>query len=124
MSELEQGNSASVTRKPPATKKPRRPRSSATPPKRQPPYQVVVLNDNDHTFAYVIEGLVRFCGHSIERAYQLAEDVHHSGRAIVWSGTLEVAELKRDQLKGMGPDFYASRVVNYPLGVVLEPMPQ
>lgn len=93
-------------------------------PKRQPPYQLVVLNDNDHTFAYVIEGLVRFCGHDVEKAYELAATVHHTGRAIVWSGMLETAELKRDQLRGMGPDFYAPKVVNYPLGVLLEPMPQ
>jgi ATP-dependent Clp protease adaptor protein ClpS len=122
MSQQEQGDRASVIEKPPAKKKPRPARASPT-PKRQPPYQVVVLNDNDHTFAYVIEGLVRFCGHNIERAYQLAKDVHQQGRAVVWSGTLEVAELKRDQLKGMGPDFYARKAVTYPLGVVLEPMP-
>ncbi len=93
-------------------------------PKRQPPYQVVVLNDNDHTFAYVIEGLVRFCGHDVEKAYEIATMVHHSGRAIAWTGMLEVAELKQEQLKAMGPDFYAPKVVTYPLGVVLEAMPQ
>ncbi|HEX8524166.1 MAG TPA: ATP-dependent Clp protease adaptor ClpS [Tepidisphaeraceae bacterium] len=93
-------------------------------PKRQPPYQIVVLNDEDHTFAYVIEGLVRFCGHDVEKAYELATTVHQQGRAIVWTGMLEVAELKRDQLKAMGPDFYAPKVVTYPLGVLLEPMPQ
>lgn len=122
MSQQEQENGASVVEEPPAKTTPR-PARASTMPKRQPPYQVVILNDEDHTFAYVIEGLVRFCGHSIERACQLAEDVHHRGRAVVWSGALEVAELKRDQLKGMGPDFYAPRVVKYPLGVVLEPMP-
>ena len=114
----DQTNSAVAEQAKPAQAKPQ------SKPKRQPPYQVVVLNDEDHTFAYVIEGLVRFCGHNIERAFQLATTVHHSGRAAVWTGSLEVAELKRDQLKGMGPDFYAERVVTYPLGVVLEPMPQ
>ena len=90
----------------------------------QPLYHVILLNDEDHTFAYVIEGLIKFCNHKFERAYQLATQVHRTGRAAVWTGMLELAELKRDQLRGMGPDFYASQPVNYPLGVKLEPMPQ
>jgi len=104
----------------PPKKAPAKPQSR---PKRQPPYAVIVLNDEDHTFAYVIEGLIKFCNHKFERAYQLASQVHRTGKAVVWTGTLELAELKRDQLRGMGPDFYASRPVNYPLGVKLEPMP-
>jgi ATP-dependent Clp protease adaptor protein ClpS len=92
-------------------------------PKRQPPYAVVVQNDDDHTYAYVIEGLCRFCGHSPSSAFKLAEQIDRTGRAPVWTGVLEVAELKRDQLRGMGPDFYAMRPVNYPLAVTLEPLP-
>ena len=71
----------------------------------------------------MIEGLVKFCNHKFERAYQLAGQVHRTGKAAVWTGTLELAELKRDQLRSMGPDFYAPKPVNYPLGVKLEPMP-
>src|SRR5437773_2539443 len=112
---------------PPAPTKPakeKKPKPADPKPKFQPPYAVVVLNDNDHTFEYVIEGLMRFCGHSAEKAFKLAEQIHRTWRAAVWSGTMEVAELKRDQLRGMGPDFYAKRVVTYPLGVLIEPMPQ
>jgi ATP-dependent Clp protease adaptor protein ClpS len=111
---------------PPAPAKPakeKKPKPADPKPKFQPPYAVVVLNDNDHTFEYVIEGLMRFCGHSAEKAFKLAEQIHRTGRAAVWTGTMEVAELKRDQLRGMGPDFYAKRVVTYPLGVLIEPMP-
>ena len=46
-----------------------------------------------------------------------------TGRAIVWSGTKEVAELKRDQIREYGPDVYASVKVTFPLGVVIEPLP-
>src|SRR5688572_1530236 len=87
-------------------KAPAKPR---TKPKPQPPYAVIVLNDEDHTFAYVIEGLMKFCHHKFERASQLASQVHRTGSAVVWTGTLELAELKRDQLRTMGPDFYASK---------------
>jgi ATP-dependent Clp protease adaptor protein ClpS len=91
--------------------------------KPQPPYAVIVLNDDDHTYAYVIEGLIKYCNHKFERAFELAKQVDRTGSAVVWTGTLELAELKRDQLRGMGPDFYAARLVTYPLGVKLEPMP-
>ena len=57
------------------------------------------------------------------QAYLLALAIHCAGRAIVWSGSKEVAELKRDQVRGAGPDFYAARKVDFPLGVTIEPLP-
>ena len=93
-------------------------------PKRQPPYAVVVLNDDDHTYEYVILGLSKVFGYSTEKSFQLAQTIDRTGRAVVWTGMLEVAELKRDQIVGLGPDTWARRPVKYPLGVVLEPLPQ
>ena len=46
----------------------------------------------------------------------LTLQVHNQGRAIVWSGSREVAELKRDQIRSAGPDFYAEQKVDFPLG--------
>ncbi len=91
--------------------------------KRQPPYAVIVLNDDLHTFEYVILTLCKVCGHSTEKAYGLATQIHNEGRAVVWSGTLELAELKRDQITGFGVDTFASKPVEFPLGVEIEPMP-
>ncbi len=91
-------------------------------PKQQPRYAVVVLNDDVHTFEYVILALAKVFGYSTERGHQLASEVHTTGRAIVWTGALEHAELKRDQLRGMGPDVFASKPVTFPLGVELEPV--
>ena len=91
--------------------------------KKQPPYAVVVHNDDYHTWAYVIEVLQRVCGHPLETAYTLTAQIHYSGQARVWSGALEVAELKRDQIRGFGPDDYAPRPVKFPLGVTIEPLP-
>ena len=93
-------------------------------PKRQPPYAVIVENDDDHSYEYVILGLCKVCGHSVEKAFQLASTIDREGRAAVWTGSLEVAELKRDQIIGLGPDFFARDPVMYPLGVRLEPLPQ
>ena len=96
---------------------------SKTKPKRQPPYAVIVHNDDKHTWPYVIDVLQRICGHSKPQAYQLTEQVHYTGQAIVWTGALEVAELKRDQIRAFGTDFYAPEAVTFPLGVTIEPLP-
>jgi len=94
-----------------------------TRPKKQPPYAVVVENDDKHTFAYVIEVLQRVCGHNKAKAFLLTTQIHMSGRAAVWTGTMELAELKRDQIRGFGPDHYADVSVTFPLGVTIEPVP-
>ena len=70
----------------------------------QPPYHVVLLNDDDHSYAYVIAMLKYLFGHPIERGFQLAEQVDKTGRAIVLTTTLDHAELKRDQIHAYGPD--------------------
>lgn len=92
-------------------------------PKRQPPYAVIVHNDEEHTFLYVIDILMKVCGHPKEKAFVLTNQVHVAGKAVVWSGAMEVAELKRDQIRGFGPDFYAEKTVRFPLAVTIEPMP-
>lgn len=91
--------------------------------KRQPPYAVIVENDEFHTWPYVIDVLQRVCGHNKQRAFVLTSSIHHLGEAVVWTGTLELAELRRDQIRGFGDDFYAEKPVKFPLGVRLEPMP-
>lgn len=74
-------------------------------PKRQPPYHVVLLDDDDHTYEYVIGMLRKLFGHTAERAYQLAEQVDQNGNVIVDTTTMERAELKRDQIHAFGRDW-------------------
>lgn len=90
---------------------------------RQPGYAVVVENDDLHTFEYVTEGLQKVCGHSLQKAFLLALEIDSQGRAIVWSGTKELAELKRDQIRGLGPDHFGPKPVTFPLGTYIEPLP-
>ncbi len=92
-------------------------------PKTQPPYAVIVHDDDFHTYEYVMEVLQKVCGHDLQKAFILTQAVDLTGRAVVWSGTKEVAELKRDQIRGFGPDFHATQTVKFPLGVTIEPMP-
>jgi ATP-dependent Clp protease adaptor protein ClpS len=72
--------------------------------RRMPPYNVVVLNDEDHTFEYVIEMLIKLFAHSLPRAKELTWEVHSRGRAIVYTTHKEKAELKRDQVLAYGAD--------------------
>jgi ATP-dependent Clp protease adaptor protein ClpS len=92
-------------------------------PKTQPPYAVIVENDELHTWLYVIEVLQKVFGYDEQKAYVLTAQVHFMGEAIVWSGALELAELKRDQIRGFGPDVYATKPVEFPLGVRIETLP-
>src|SRR5436305_14458904 len=77
--------------------------------KRQPPYNVVLLNDDDHSFEYVILMLQELFGHPVEKGYQMAVEVHTKGRVIVDTTTMERAELKRDQIHAYGPDHRIER---------------
>jgi ATP-dependent Clp protease adaptor protein ClpS len=92
-------------------------------PKRLPPHAVVLYNDDLHTFAYVIETLMKVFGYSEQKCYDLTVQVHNAGRGIVWSGAKEVAELKCEQIRSAGPDFYAQKKVDFPLRATVEPLP-
>ena len=86
----------------PATAKPRP--ASKPDPKPLPPYHVVLLDDNHHTYAYVIEMLASVFSHPKEKGYELAKEVDTAGRAIVCTTHKEKAELKRDQIHAFGTD--------------------
>ncbi len=108
---------------PPQVEQDERKEPAKAKPKKQPPYAVVLFNDDEHTFQYVIETLSKVFGYPLEKCFTLTEQVHQQGRGIVWSGTLELAELKRNQIRSAGPDFYAAKKIDFPLGVTVEPMP-
>jgi ATP-dependent Clp protease adaptor protein ClpS len=69
-----------------------------------PLWHVVLLNDDDHTYEYVIEMLCELFGLSRERAYQCAVTVDREGRVVVDTTSRERAELKCEQIHGFGPD--------------------
>lgn len=73
-------------------------------PKQQPRYHVVLWDDNDHSYDYVIRMMQELFGYSVERGYQMACEVDKVGRVICLTTTLEHAELKRDQIHAFGRD--------------------
>jgi ATP-dependent Clp protease adaptor protein ClpS len=89
--------------------------------RRQPPYHVILHNDDDHTFEYVITMMQELFGHPREKGYQIALEVHNSGRAVVLTTTREHAELKRDQIHAYGPDPLSSRECKGSMSASIEP---
>lgn len=69
-----------------------------------PQYNVILLNDDDHTYDYVIVMLASIFGHSQEKAFLMAKEVDNSGRVIVDTTSKERAELKQEQIHGFGAD--------------------
>ncbi len=66
-------------------------------------WRVIVLNDDHNTFDGVASALARTIpGMSLDQGYAMADRIHNSGRAVVWSGPKEPAELYWEQLKGSG----------------------
>ena len=66
-------------------------------------WRVIVRNDDHNTFDHVAFTLARYIpGISVPQGYQIADRIHFSGRALVWSGLREPAELYWEQLNDAG----------------------
>jgi ATP-dependent Clp protease adaptor protein ClpS len=73
-------------------------------PKKQPKYNVILWNDDDHTYEYVVRMMKVLFGHAEPRGFEIAYQVDKTGRAICLTTTMEHAELKRDQIHAFGRD--------------------
>ena len=72
--------------------------------KPQPRYNVILWDDNDHTYTYVIRMIRMLFNVPHVRAYQMARSVDSEGRCICLTTSFEHAELKRDQIHTFGRD--------------------
>lgn len=91
---------ATAPAKPKRKSRPRSRRKTA----KLPPWNVVLLDDDDHTYEYVIEMLGHVFGHGLVKALLMAREVDRTGRVIVFTGHRELAELKREQIISYGLD--------------------
>ena len=67
------------------------------------PWNVIVLNDNHNTFqgvAFALSSTIP--GVDYDQGMKLADRIHNTGRAVVWSGHREAAELYWEQLRALG----------------------
>jgi ATP-dependent Clp protease adaptor protein ClpS len=99
---------------PPAPKAwPRRARPKRDPqrdPKAEPrtdqpvPWNVVLLDDDEHSYEYVIAMVQELFACPMEKAFKIAKSVDGEGRAVCLTTHKEHAELKRDQILAFGKD--------------------
>ena len=85
-----------------------------------PLYRVVLLDDNDHTYEYVIEMLQKIFVFTVDQAFRHAEEVDRSGRTVLITCELPQAEFARDQILSYGPDPRLARSAGS-MSAVVEP---
>ncbi|MCP5558178.1 MAG: ATP-dependent Clp protease adaptor ClpS [Verrucomicrobiaceae bacterium] len=73
-------------------------------PEIEPPYHVILFDDDEHTYEYVVEMLCAIFSHSVELAFSMAQTVDKNGRVIVATVHKELAELRVEQIQEYGPD--------------------
>ena len=88
--------------------------------RRLPPYNVILENDDHHSFEFVIDVLRKALCCTEQRAIEFTTEAHKTGRAIVWTGSKEVAELKAEQIQSFH-EIRAGGQKLGPLGVIIEP---
>jgi ATP-dependent Clp protease adaptor protein ClpS len=66
-------------------------------------WRVIVLNDDHNTFDGVASALARCIpGVTLDKGHAIADQIHRTGQAIVWTGHLETAEHYWEQLRDAG----------------------
>ena len=86
----------------------------------QPLYHVILLNDEDHTYDYVIEMLEKIFGFPESKALSHAVEVDTHGTTILLTCELEQAEHKRDLIHSYGPDWRLPRSLGS-MAAIVEP---
>ena len=90
--------------------------------RRMPMYNVILLDDDAHTYEYVIVMLLQLFGYPPEKGYGMAKEVDKTGRCIVLTAPLERAEFKRDQIHAFGADPLSAKSAGS-MSAVIEPAP-
>lgn len=98
-----------------------KPQKAELKPKAARLYHVVLLDDDDHTYEYVIEMLGKIFGHNAKKAFRLACEVDTAGRVVVDTTHLERAELKQLQIHSYGADWRLERCAGS-MSAILEPV--
>jgi ATP-dependent Clp protease adaptor protein ClpS len=88
-----------------------------------PPHAVVLHNDSINGIDFVVRSLRKVFHFGWLKASRLTLQAHFSGRAIVWSGAKEHAELKAEQVRSCGPDPFMKRKGALPLRTTVEALP-
>ena len=88
-----------------------------------PLYRVVLLDDDDHSYDYVIEMLQKILVFTLQEAFQHAVEVDTRGRTVLIVCELAQAEFARQQVQGYGPDWRLDRSKGS-MTAIVEPEPE
>jgi ATP-dependent Clp protease adaptor protein ClpS len=70
----------------------------------EPPYHLILLDDQEHTYQYVIHMLGQVFGYSVEKAFAIACMVDSTGQAILLTASRDEVERKQEEVHAFGPD--------------------
>lgn len=71
---------------------------------RAPRYNVVLFDDDEHSYAYVVEMIMNLFGMTAEEGFNIAYDVDHIGQAVVLTADFEKAVESQKKIISYGPD--------------------
>lgn len=77
--------------------------------KTQKQFKVVLFNDEDHSYDYVVELLTKVCKLTREQAFRCAVEVDMTGRTIVFYGDKDKCTEVSHQINDYGPDYRMPR---------------
>ncbi len=83
-------------------------------------WNVVLLDDDDHSYEYVIDLMKQIFGHQVEEGMTIAKRVDSDGRAVCFTTHRELAELKQEQIHAFGRDPRMQKCAGS-MSAVLEP---
>jgi ATP-dependent Clp protease adaptor protein ClpS len=89
-------------------------------PELEPPYHVILHDDDHHTYRYVVEMLMSIFGYDQAKSFLMACEVDEKGRVIVATVHKELAELRVEQIHSYGADPY-STTSKGPMKATMEP---
>ena len=74
-----------------------------------PRYHIILMDDDDHTYEYVIDMLRKLFGLTLEGAFTVAHAVDTQGQMVIETTTRERAEFKQEQIHAFGRDWRLPR---------------
>ena len=86
----------------------------------QKPYHLILLDDDSHTYEYVVRMLGRIFGYSREKGFAIACIVDSAGQAILMTGAHAEVEAKQTQVHAFGADPLMAESVGS-MSAVIEP---
>ncbi len=70
----------------------------------EPPYHLILLDDNEHTYNYVIQMVGAIFGYGREKAFAIACVVDSQGQAILMTASHDQVQLKQEAVHAFGAD--------------------